>query len=187
MKDAIGVVHGRFQLLHNDHVRYIMAGKERCEHLLIGICNPDVRLTEYSKENPHRSMQEANPFTYYDRYQMIKGTLIDMGIGADEFDIVPFPINYPELIFNYAPANAKYYMTIYDAWGREKKKKLEAIGCEIEVLWDVLPEEKGISGSDVRKLIAEGKDWKKYVPAYVYDYIRLQHLDENIKGNTRDR
>ena len=39
----------------------------------------DVRLTEYSKENPHRSMREANPFTYYERYQMIKGTLMQTG------------------------------------------------------------------------------------------------------------
>lgn len=56
-----------------------LAGKERFEHLLIGICNPDVRLTEYSKENPHCSMREANPFTYYQRYQMIKGTLMQTG------------------------------------------------------------------------------------------------------------
>lgn len=121
LKDLIGVVHGRFQLLHNDHVRYIMAGREKCEHLVIGICNPDVNLTKYSETNPHRSTQVANPFTYYDRYQMIKGTLMHIGVKAEEFDIVPFPINYPEFIFNYAPANAKYYMTIYDAWGYEKR------------------------------------------------------------------
>lgn len=48
MKDLVGVVHGRFQLLHNDHVKYIMAGMERCERLVIGICNPDEeRLDEW--------------------------------------------------------------------------------------------------------------------------------------------
>lgn len=181
MKDSIGIVHGRFQLLHNDHVRYIMAGMERCEQLIIGICNPDAQLIKYSEANPHRSTQAANPFTYYERYQMIKGTLVHMGIKVTDFDIIPFPINYPELIFNYTPANAKYYMTIYDAWGHEKKKILESIGCGVEVLWEISLEEKGISGSDVRKLIAEGKDWKKYVPQYVYDYVIHNHLDEKLR------
>ena len=181
MKDAIGVVHGRFQLLHNDHVRYIMAGKEKCEHLIIGICNPDVNLTKYSGNNPHRSSETENPFTFYDRYKMVKGTLLHMGIKLEDFDIVPFPINYPELIFNYAPVDAKYYMTIYDAWGYEKREMLETIGCDVEVLWEVSLEKKGISGSDVRKLIKEGKEWKKYVPEYVYDYIMTNRLYKKIK------
>lgn len=181
MKDSIGVVHGRFQLLHNDHVRYIMAGKERCEHLIIGICNPDAELTKYSEANPHRSTPTANPFTYYERYQMIKGTLVQMGIKATDFDIIPFPINYPELIFNYAPSSANYYMTIYDAWGHEKKKMLESIGCRTEVLWEISLREKGISGSDVRKLIVEGGAWEKYVPQYVYDYVIHNHLDERLR------
>lgn len=183
MKDSVGVVHGRFQLLHNDHIRYILAGKEKCKHLVIGICNPDKNLTAYSSSNPHRSKKDNNPFTYYERYQMIKGTLLDMGIQGDEFDIVPFPINYPELIFSYAPPNAKYYMTIYDAWGYEKKKTLEEIGCSIEVLWEISLEQKGISGSDVRKLIRDQKEWKQYVPEYVYSYIVANHLEERLKNN----
>jgi nicotinamide-nucleotide adenylyltransferase len=37
----LGVIHGRFQVLHNDHLRYILAGKELCRHLVVGITNPD--------------------------------------------------------------------------------------------------------------------------------------------------
>ena len=40
----IGVIHGRFQLLHNDHLKYLLAGKKRCEHLVVGITNPDPAL-----------------------------------------------------------------------------------------------------------------------------------------------
>ena len=181
MKDTIGVVHGRFQLLHNDHIRYILAGKEKCEHLVIGICNPDKSLTAYSSTNPHRSREESNPFTYYERYQMIKGSLFEMGIKKNEIDIVPFPINYPELIFNYAPRDAKYYMTIYDSWGYQKKKSLEEIGCSVEVLWEISLEEKGISGSYVRELIRNHQNWQKYVPKYVYEYVINNHLDEKMR------
>lgn len=41
-----GVIHGRFQLLHNDHLKYLLAGKARCEHLVVGITNPDPCLTK---------------------------------------------------------------------------------------------------------------------------------------------
>jgi len=26
----VGVIHGRFQVLHNDHLKYLLAGKEKC-------------------------------------------------------------------------------------------------------------------------------------------------------------
>lgn len=181
MLDAVGVVHGRFQLLHNDHVKYIMAGKKKCEHLIIGICNPDIEKTKYSAANPHRSQAFANPFSYFERYQMIKGTLIQLGVSPLTFDIVPFPINCPELIFNYAPRNARYYMTIYDAWGYEKKQTLEKLGCDVEVLWNISIEQKGISGIDVRNLIVEKKQWKNYVPEFVYEYVTKNHLDARIQ------
>lgn len=182
MKDPIGVVHGRFQLLHNDHVRYIMAGMERCEHLVIGICNPDVSATRFSEADPNRSSREANPFSYYERYRMIRGTLADMGVDLARFDIVPFPINVPEMIFNYVPADAKYYLTIYDGWGEEKKRTFERLGCEIEILRQVGIEEKGISGTDVRRRIARGEEWESLVPRYVYEYVLGEGLDGRIRG-----
>ena len=36
-----GIIHGRFQILHNDHVKYLLAGKQFCRHLVVGITNPD--------------------------------------------------------------------------------------------------------------------------------------------------
>ena len=31
-----GVIHGRFQVLSNDHLCYLLAGKARCCHLIVG-------------------------------------------------------------------------------------------------------------------------------------------------------
>lgn len=180
MKEIVGVVHGRFQLLHSDHMKYIMAAYNKCDHLVIGICNPDYLHYKYSKENPHRSLRNANPFSYYERFQMIKGTLLDYGVSRDKFDIVPFPINMPDLIFNYTPRNAIYFMTIYDSWGYKKKKLLESIGCNVSVLWETDLNGKGISGSDVRRLITEGNAWQEYVPDFVYHYIIEQGLTQRI-------
>ena len=181
MKDKLGVVHGRFQLIHNEHMKYILAGKERCDHLIIGICNPDITLTKYSDASPHRSQAESNPFTYYERLQMIQGAILESGITLDEFDIVPFPINYPELIFNYVPYNAKFYMTIYDEWGIEKKKMLEDIGYDVEVMWNRDISEKALSGTYVRNCIKENLNWDQYVPQFVYQYIKQRNLDDRIQ------
>ena len=182
MREPVGIVHGRFQLFHNDHLKFVLAAKERCKHLLVGICNPDQSLTAYTPANPHRSSLQANPFTYFERYQMIQGALLAAGLSADEFDIVPFPINYPELIPNYVPMDARFYLTIYDRWGREKEEKLCAMGCDVEVLWEVDPADKGLSGSDIRRLIRCGDDWAPYVPGFVYRYVTEKGIDKRIRG-----
>ena len=180
MCDKVGVVHGRFQLLHNDHIKYMMQGFNKCDHLIIGICNPDILHFKYTTSNPHRSQIKENPFTYYERFQMIKGTLLEMGIHREKFDIVPFPINMPKLIFDYSPQNATYYLTIYDAWGYEKKRILESIGCKVSVLWETDLAHKGISGSSLRTKIVNGENWKPYVPNYVYNYVKKSKLDVRL-------
>lgn len=183
MRDVIGVVHGRFQLLHNEHMKYILAGKRRCEHLIIGICNPDITYTKYTDIDPHRSKHTSNPFTFYERFEMIKVALLESGISLLEFDIVPFPINYPELIFNYVPYSAKHYITIYDNWGLKKKDILEKLGFSVEVMWQKDLSQKIICATDIRNYIKEDKPWNQFVPPSVYKYILKHNLDQKIKTN----
>lgn len=179
--DKIGVIHGRFQMLHIGHMEYLLAGKERCEYLIIGITNPDSSLTKYSDSNPHRSTSLANPLTYFERFQMINAAMVEAGVKRNEFDIVPFPINYPELIFNYTPRSARYYMTIYDEWSKEKQLSLQKLGCNIEVMWTRTNSEKITSGSEVRDCIVHNKPWKHLVPKAVYNYIIQNGIDERIQ------
>ena len=180
--DEIGVIHGRFQMLHNDHMAYLLEGKRRCRHLIVGICNPDKTLTRYSETDPKRASAASNPFTYYERFQMIQGAFLERGIKREEFDIVPFPINVPELLPAYVPMKARFYMTIYDAWGMEKKKQLEALGCDVDVMWQKNPEEKGITGTEVRRRLATGLPWRQLVPDFVYTYIMERGLEERVRS-----
>ena len=98
----------------------------------------------------------------------------------DEFEIVPFPINYPELLFNSVPRDAKFYMTIYDEWSEEKQKTLQELGCEVEVMWRRSNDEKEISGTEVRACITAGEEWKHLVPASVFEYVKANALEERI-------
>ena len=181
MNDSIGVIPGRFQMLHLGHMEYLLAGKARCQRLIIGISNPDATVTRFNSASPHRSQQSANPLTYFERYEMIRGSLLESGVPREEFDIVPFPVNCPELIFNSVPREAKFYMTLYDQWSLEKKAMLERLGCDVEVMWQRTDAERLTSGTEVRDLIRAGKPWEHLVPPFVYAYMTAHGIDRRLR------
>lgn len=182
-KSKIGVIHGRFQGLHNGHMEYLLAGKERCEHLIIGITNYlcSAKDDDISKIDSHRLNDDANPFTYFERLEMIRLAMLENNIKESEFSIVPFPIEQPELIFNFVPSDATFFLTIYDEWGKEKLKRLKQLGLTVDVMWERSESEKPVSGSLVRKMIAEENSWEHLVPKAVYEYIKSHNLDSRIK------
>jgi len=177
----IGVIHGRFQILHNDHMKYLIAGKKLCNHLIVGITNPDPSLTKDHDSNPHRSKAISNPLTFYERHVMIRETLLEVGLKLSEFSIVPFPINIPELLKYYVPLDALFFLSIYDDWGKQKKTYLESLGLKIHVLWEVPLEKKGISGSDLRDLMVKGEEWQHLVPKSVIDFIEKNSIIDRLK------
>lgn len=179
--EECGVIHGRFQVLHLKHMEYLMEAKKRCKILIIGISNPDSSYVCQSENDRNRSKKVNNPFTYFERYEMIRDAMLEFHIPREEFEIVPFPINRPECIFQYAPSDVTYYMSICDKWGEEKYEILKGLGLHVEILWNKPTEEKGITATEVRNLIVEGKEWGHLVPKSVYTYITEHHLDDRIK------
>ncbi len=181
MKAARGVVNARFQVLHLKHMEYILAAKMRCEKLYIGITSPDNLHLGDTVNDPARGTQAANPLTYFERFEMIRGAMAEFGVGEDEYDILPFPINTPECLLQYMPPDATYYLGICGEWDEEKLKVLRSLGLKTEILWRRTREEVGITGTQVRQLIATDQEWKELVPKSVYQYIKENHLDERIK------
>lgn len=180
MLEERGVIHGRFQVLHLKHMEYLLAAKKRCRNLVIGISNPDDSFIRENKYDANRSRKANNPFTYFERYEMIRDAMLEFGVPREEFEIVPFPINAPEYIAQYAPRCATYYMSICDEWGEDKYRTLTGLGLKVEVLWKKPAEEKGTTATEVRKLIIEGKPWSHLVPKSVYAYIAEHELDKRI-------
>lgn len=176
----IGVINGRFQVLHLKHMEYILAAKMKCDKLYIGITNPDPRLTKADQADPNRSTKSANPLTYLERSDMLKGSLREFKVPDSEYEIIPFPINFPEYILNYSPSEAVYYVGICDEWDRKKKDILESLNLNVEVLWEKNPEDKGISAAKVREAIALEQPWKEYVPNFAADYIESHDLVKRI-------
>ncbi len=183
-----GVIHGRFQVLHNDHLKYLMAGKKRCRHLIVGITNPDPSTIKKDNSDPGRSSAEANPLTYFERYCMVKMALMDEGLSPDEFSVVPLPINFPELYRYYVPMDATFFITIYDAWGEKKLEMFRKLGLKIEVMWRKPLKHKGISASHVRKLIANHDDtWKRLVPVSTVELIKKFGIEKRLARPHNER
>ena len=87
----LGFIHGRFQILHNDHLKYLLAGKALCKHLIVGITNPDPSLTRDDQADPNRSTNESNPLTYYERQVLVREALLGAGLDCRELHHRPLP------------------------------------------------------------------------------------------------
>ena len=176
-----GVIHGRFQVLHNDHVKYIMAGKKLCKHLVVGITNPDPFLTKMEDADPERNNPLGNPLTYYERYVLVKTVLETEGLKPHQFSVVPFPINFPERYKYYVPMEAVFFLTIYDEWGKKKLRYFQEQGLRTHVLWEVPREQKGISASEIRELMIKNEPWEHLVPYSMLVLLNKWDVPDRIK------
>lgn len=166
-----GVIHGRFQVLHNDHLVYLQAGLSLCRHLVVGITNPDPVLTRVDAADVKRSDPAANPLTYFERYVMVRAVFDEAGIDPSRFSVVPFPINIPELYKYYVPLDALFFLSIYDDWGRRKLEYFTSLGLATHVLRNVSKHQKGLSATDIRRRMTENGAWEDQVPPVVVNLM----------------
>lgn len=159
-----GVIHGRFQVLHNDHLKYLISGKALCRHLVVGITNPEPELVRKESVDPGRSSASSNPLTYFERYGLIRAALQAEGLGPEEFSIVPLPINLPERYHYYVPMDAVFFLSIYDQWGERKHRYFQSLGLKIHILRKVTLAQKGLSAGEIRDRMLTGRPWEHLVP-----------------------
>jgi nicotinamide mononucleotide adenylyltransferase len=187
MKDTVpetgtGVIHGRFQVLHNDHLAYLLAGIVLCRHLVVGITNPDPFLTKDDPADPKRSSPAANPLTYFERYVMVRAVLEEAGIEPSRFSVVPFPINIPELYRYYVPMDALFFISIYDDWGKRKLEFFATLGLKTRVLREVELSRKGLSATEIRQRMAHNEPWKELVPPAVAALMVKWNIPDRLRS-----
>ncbi len=154
--------HGRFQPFHNGHLTYLLLAKSRCDNLVVGITNPDHRHLRPHPADPTRHLPQNNPFSYFERLQMISDSLVASGVGPDRFTIVPFPIDAPELLHLYCP-KVPVLMRHRGEWTLTKIALLRQHGWEPEIIADST--DLGFSATDVRQRILANEPWHHLVPA----------------------
>ena len=72
-------------------------------------------------------------------------------------------------------------MSLCGEWDKEKYEILRSYGLKVESLWERYGEEKGITGAQIREMIAENGDWKQYVPKAVAEYMESHGIVERIR------
>jgi nicotinamide mononucleotide adenylyltransferase len=182
----VASAHGRFQPFHNGHLQYLLAAKERCRFLWVGITQSDIRALNSSPHDPHRGGSSNNPFTFFERLEMVTAALVTAGVSQCEFGVIPFPVDTPDLLPDFLPTTVPILTTIYDDWNRYKVQSLRQVGYDVQILWE--SNRKPAEGVQVRRLTVAGNEgWRDLVPtttAVLLDRLnarqRLQTLDSSL-------
>ena len=169
MQYRYGMMNGRFQPFHLEHLRYFRLVWKQCERVIVGITNPDPSTTVADESNDHRHLPEENPFTFVERLMMIQETLRTEGYPMQRIHIVPMPIHHPDRWRHYIPDGTVIFVVVYTDWEKKKAERLRAAGYEVV---EVDRFDKEISGQQIRSLIRAGGTWEKLVPPSVAQFIR---------------
>ncbi len=176
----LGMIHGRFQPFHNEHLEYLHLARERCETLIIGITNPDPLQTAEEETSEHRHLDGANPFTFTERQMMIREVLFDEGVSLDRVIFIPFPVNLPDRWRYYVPANAVQYIRVFSPWEQAKVDRLRAFGYHVEILQPGV--EKGVEATEIRRRLTAGENWQELVPPGVARVLRALTSERAAEG-----
>lgn len=165
---TIGYTHGRFQPLHNGHFNTFVKILEKFDQLWIGIANP---LRNYPSnmnrldKDLQKSLNEArnpknNPYSFLERYEMIRISLAENGVDMNRIRILPhFGFYECNNWKDFIPKDATIILSAKDYHHYAKIKIYKDNGWNVEFV-KPLP---GISGSIFDKEWPEGK-WRELVP-----------------------
>lgn len=156
------MIHGRFQPFHLGHREYLQLALERSEQLIVGITNPDPWQIAEEAESSHRHTDEANPFTFFERLQMVRNVLLDDAVPLERVLIIPFPVNLPDRWRYYIPPDVTHFVRVFSDWEQTKVDRLRAEGYRAEILSPGA--DKAFEATEVRRRLDAGEDWAALVP-----------------------
>jgi cytidyltransferase-like protein len=182
------VVVGRFQPFHNRHLDYVLSVKERCDKLLILVVQ--VASLKGSKapyalyqnarcvvQGATRKSTDSNPFSFEERKEMIRGSLVDSGLKDDEFSIRKHSLSEllrTDSVFIVTDDKPEFFYKMI--WFKLLMRKTEVVGANRDI-------KKGASGDEIRKLMEEKKPFDHLVPRATHEVV-ARHLNS---GNSQFR
>ena len=169
MRHRFGMMLGRFQPFHIEHLRYFRLAWERSERVIVGITNPDPDAILADDLSGHRHLPEDNPLTYIERLMMIQDTLRDEGFPMERVFIVPMPIHHPDRWKFYIPTETVIFVVVYSPWEWQKAERLRLAGYSVEIVDNL---KKGVSGQQIRSLIRSNGKWEDLVPPAAARHLR---------------
>lgn len=173
-RESLACVTGRFQPVHADHLRLFRLALGTAGRLVVGVTNPDPGARRPEPGSSHRHRDDANPFTYFERLELLIAALGSTeGVGpelSERVRIVPFDLGRPEHWPHYVPLSAAQYVGVYGPWEREKTRRLAAGGYRVVQI----PGDEGTrrTSTAIRQALRAGRGWEPLVPAATVQPLR---------------
>lgn len=159
-------VTGRFQPVHADHLRLFGTARSAGDRLVVGVTNPDPGTRRSEPASGHRHRADANPFTYWERVELLSAALASPdGLGperAAQVRFVPFDLARPEHWAHYVPLSAVQYVGVHGPWEAEKARRLAAGGYRVVQVPAQEPTPR--SSTAIRAALRAGPGWEALVP-----------------------
>jgi nicotinamide-nucleotide adenylyltransferase len=156
------VVHGRFQPFHLGHLEYLSLALQRSRHVVVGITNPALGRVAVEQTSGHRHLRDANPYTYFERAEMVTASLPEAAsTGTGTVRVVPFDVSDPATWGDYLPRGCLHLVTLNESWDQEKYRRFRAAGYDVEA---IAGNPHRVTATEVRRRMAVGEDWRALVP-----------------------
>lgn len=168
---ATGMVHGRFQPFHHEHLEYVLWGIANSKKCFIAITQPDIHNLSDTVGASHRAKSEGNPFTFEERKRMVELSLSRLGIPNNRYEVIKFNIDDMEKSFKElkninSGEIPTQFIKVFSQWEEYKKGKFIDLDLDIVEICETHKEyaSKNVTGTLVRELIFSKRNWKDYVP-----------------------
>lgn len=153
MAKPVGLLIGRFQPFHIGHLTSVNYALKEVDHLYILV------------GSSQKSHEMRNPFTAGERILMIRNALIDEGLDARRYLIIPVPDAIGHAVWT---AFIDQVVPKYDTVFSNDKLTIQLFREKgVEVIEPPLYKRKSFSATEVRRRIVSGGDWESLVPAAV--------------------
>lgn len=168
MEKVRGILIGRMQPVHNGHMEVIKQILSEVDEIIIGIGSAQL------------SHELKDPFTAGERVVMINQALADSGVDPSRYYIIPMQdINFNAIWVSHVKMLTPPFSIVYS--GNPLVKQLfKEEGYEVRQppLYDRLH----LSGSEVRRRILNGENWKELVPKATSDLLAEIDGVERLKN-----
>ncbi len=176
-----GCVIGRFQPFHRDHFSLAEAVLDSGQQLIVAITNAEPAWRIPVDEAPHRHTDQANPFSYGQRAELVRAALEPLGV-LGRVRITPFPIHEPSLWSSHLPEGTECWVRARGPW---ESRKMQELATQFPVRSVPAVPSEG-SGTSIRGRMCLGdRSWTHDVPAGVSSLIEAWLADGSVA--TADR
>tara|TARA_B000000460_G_scaffold177224_1_gene126483 strand:+ start:36 stop:530 length:495 start_codon:yes stop_codon:yes gene_type:complete len=161
-----GLLVGRFQPFHLGHLDAVLFGLSRTENLFIGV------------GSSNKFNEKKNPFSAEERKEMIISSIESSMLGRVKIFEIPDVDNHEKWTFEIDQIVPKYDVVFTnDEFTKTLFKKRQT-----NVIPVVLKEREKFSGTNIRQLIIDDKNWQDLVPQGTRKVLDKLNAKERLKN-----